>query len=223
MSEIDDCLIDCPLFHQIQTRDLAALLSCLSAKAHSYHKNDFIFREQDAATHVGIVLSGRVQVVQEDFWGNRVLLTQIQPGGLFAEAFSCAMVKQLPVSVIAAAPSRVLLIDYRRIITTCSSSCVFHAQLVANMMQILARKNIMLTRKVEHISKRTTREKLLSFLSALARENGSSQVSLPFNRQELADYLCVERSALSREISKMQKDGLLSYHKNTFQLNQSHL
>ena len=147
-----------------------------------------------------------------------MILAHVGRGGLFGEAFSCAGKGTLPVSVAASETTGIMLIDYRKIVTTCSSACVFHMQLIKNMMRILAEKNILLTQKMEHLAKRTTRDKLLSFLSAQALLAGSDTVDIPFNRQELADYLCVDRSALSRELGAMQAEGLLKYEKNRFEL-----
>lgn len=206
-----------PLFAGVDERQLESLLVCLKAVKRQYRKDEFVFAAGDKATSVGIVLSGGVRVLQEDFWGHRTILAHIEPGGLFGEAFSCAGKDVLPVSVAASDPCEILLIDYRRIVTTCSSTCAFHTRLVMNMMRILAEKNILLTQKIEHLSKRTTREKLLSFLSAQAIFSGTT-VDIPFNRQELADYLCVDRSALSRELGAMQAEGLIKYDKNSFEL-----
>jgi CRP-like cAMP-binding protein len=166
---------------------------------------------------VGVVLRGDVHIMQEDYWGNRTILARVDPGGLFAEAFSCSQTDELPVSVIAVEKSDVLLVDYKRIITTCSSGCAFHSKLIRNMMQILARNNILLTQKMEHITQRTTREKLFSYLSAQAKRAGSPRFVIPFDRQELADYLSVDRSALSSELGKMRAAGILSFEKNRFE------
>jgi len=213
-----DTISNSPLFAGIDKNQFESLLACLTAATRQYHKDEFIFVAGGKATSVGIVLSGGVRVLQEDFWGRRAILAHISPGGLFGEAFSCAEKDVLPVSVIASEPSEILLIDYRKIVTTCSSACGFHALLVKNMMRILAEKNILLTRKIEHLSKRTTREKLLSFLSAQAVFAKSDIVTIPFNRQELAEYLCVDRSALSRELGAMQTEGLIKCDKNSFEL-----
>lgn len=211
-------LNECPLFRDIEGEQLTLLLNCLAAKTQAYKRDAFIFRAEERAIYIGIVLSGAANVIQEDFWGNRTILSRAEPGELFGESFSCAEVQTLPVSVVATEASEIMLIDYRKVISTCPSSCDFHARLISNMLQILARKNVMLTRKMEHLSKRTTREKLLSFLSAQAFHAHSDEVLIPFNRQELADYLCVERSALSRELSAMKREGVLSYEKNRFKL-----
>ena len=208
----------CPLFAGIEANQLDSLLDCLTAVKRIYRKDEFIFTAGGKATSVGVVVSGGVHVLQEDFWGHRVILAHIGLGGLFGEAFSCAGKGMLPVSVTASETTEVMLIDYRKIATTCSSACVFHMQLIKNMMRILAEKNILLTQKIEHLAKRTTRDKLLAFLSSQAMIAGTDTVVIPFNRQELADYLAVDRSALSRELGAMQAEGLLNYDKNRFEL-----
>lgn len=208
----------CPLFAGIEDDQLESLLYCLTASKRVYTKDEFIFRADNKAVSVGIVISGGVRVIQEDFWGNRAILAHIGPGGLFGEAFSCAGTDRLPVSVVASEKSEVMMVDYRKIVTACTSACVFHTRLVMNMLRILAEKNIMLTRKIEHLSLRTIRERLLSFLSVQAVQAKSDVVEIPFNRQELADYLCVDRSALSRELGLMQNEGILRYDKNRFEL-----
>lgn len=215
-----EVLKQCPLFAGIETAQLEALLTCLGAVRRSYKKEAYILSMGDRALSVGIVLSGGVHVVQEDFWGRRVILTHVGPGGLFGEAFSCAQVERLPVAAVATGPAEVLLVDYRKIVTACSSACEFHTRLIANMLGILAQKNIALTQKMTHLGKGTIREKLLSFLSELAVEGGGPEVVIPFDRQGLADYLGVDRSALSRELGQMKRDGLLDYRKNHFTLTQ---
>lgn len=210
-------LQNCRLFSEIKESDFKALLECLSARQRQYKKNSFIFRAGDAMDFVGIVLAGAVHIVREDFWGKRAIVARIEEGAVFGEAFACAGVK-LPVSIIAAEESDVLLISSKRITGTCSSACVFHTMLIKNLTLLLAGKNIALIQKLEHITQASTREKLLSYLSEEARLAGKSTFDIPFNREELADYLSVERSAMSAELSRMQKDGLVQYRKNHFEL-----
>jgi CRP-like cAMP-binding protein len=208
----------CPLFAGIPEDDLASLLSCLAAVRRSYDKGKYIFSEGQRPETVGIVISGRVHILKEDVWGNRNLLAEISTGDMFAEAMVCAAVDELPISVVAVECTQTLQLDYKRIITTCHSACGFHSSLIANMLRVLARKNIQLVDKMEHITKRTTREKLLSYLSEQSKQGGAREFDIPFDRQRLADYLSVERSALSAELSRMQADGVISYHKNHFVL-----
>lgn len=218
MQNFLDIVNRCPLFRDINASELQKLLSCLSAVEKHYAKNSFVFIAGDNVTSIGIVLSGCVHIVQEDFWGNRTILTAIETGGMFGEAFSCAEIEKFPVSVIAIQPSDILLIDYKKIATICSSACAYHAALIKNMLQILANKNVMLTQKIESLTKRTTREKLLSYLSLEAQRANANKFTIPYNRQELAEYLSVDRSAMSNELSKMRDEGILLFERSKFEL-----
>lgn len=208
----------CALFSGVDAAQLPALIQCLGARERAYAKDEYICRAGDAAVYVGVLLSGSAHVIKEDFWGNRTILTHIAPGELFAEAFSCGGAVTLPVSVVATQSASVLLVDFKKVVNSCDTDCGFHTRLVLNMLRILAGKNAQLTQKMELLSMRTTREKLLAFLSAQAVQQGGGTITLPFNRQELADFLYVERSALSRELSGMKKEGLIDYSKNRFRL-----
>ncbi len=206
------------LFAGIADADLSPLLSCLGATIKAYAKNQTVFLSGDTPANLGVVLSGQVQVFQEDYYGNKSIFAHIAAGGLFAEAFAFAQIKALPVSVMTTTESELLFIDCKRLSAPCMSACAFHSRLIGNMMGILARKNIALTQKLELAAKRTTREKLMAYLSAEAKRAGSGQFYIPFNRQELADYLCVERSAMSAELGKLRDEGVMRFHKNEFEL-----
>ena len=208
----------CLLFEGIDDNEMKTLFKCLNAFSRFYQKNESVFSVGDRILAVGIVLSGSVHVLQEDYWGNRTILAHVMPGDMFGEAFSCAEIEYLPVSVIAAESTEILLIDYKKIIATCSSTCAFHISLIKNMMKLLAEKNIMLTQKMEIITHRTTRERLLSYLSAQAIKAGTNCFTIPFNRQELADYLSVERSAMSTELSHMKNEGVIKTDRSLFEL-----
>ena len=211
-------LKNCPLFNGIGESDLAALLGCLTAAQKICARDDFIFLAGERAGAMGVVLSGSLHIVQEDFWGRRTILTHIGTGELFGEAFAFAGLERLPVSAMAAEASEVLLLDQRKIMSPCPEACGFHSSLVGNMLRILARKNVTLVQKIEHLTRRSTREKLLAYLSSRARETGSGKFNIPFNRQELADYLAVDRSAMSNELSKMREEGMLEFNRNEFKL-----
>ena len=218
MEKYFEALAVCPLFAGISGTDAESLLRCLSARQRRFDKNSFIFAEGENAGVVGIVLDGAVHVLREDFWGKRGILARIETGGLFGESFAFAGIEKLTVSVLAAEDSEILFINGWKIMTACPSACGFHAALIRNLMLILARRNMMLTQKLEHVTRQTTREKLLSYLSEQSRAAGNGAFDIPFNREELADYLSVERSAMSAELSKMRRDGLLLCRKNHFEL-----
>jgi len=208
----------CSLFAGIAEQDLGTLLACLSCRRQAYEKGGYILLAGTSVVDIGIVLSGRALALKEDFWGNRTILFEIEPSGLFAESFSCAGNDALPLSVMATETTEVLFLDYRRVVSSCTSACVFHTTLIQNMLQIVARNNIALVEKIEHITKRSTRKKLLSYLSEQARLKGSHSFEIPFDRQELADYLAVDRSAMTVELSRMRDAGLLRFNKNSFEL-----
>jgi len=218
MKNIFDSVKKCVLFKDITESDLHSLLSCLGGKTQPFKKGEFLLRAEDKPVALGVVLSGVVHIITEDFWGNRSLLGEATEGDTFAEAFVCAGIIILPVSVLAAEDTEILWLDYSRIITSCTSACSFHAMLIENMLKILAQKNIAMLKKLEHVTQRTTREKLLSYLSEQAKLAGGDNFDIPFDRQQLADYLAVERSAMSAELSKMRDDELLEFRKNHFTL-----
>jgi CRP-like cAMP-binding protein len=218
MREYLSVLKKCSLFADVEEQHIGPMLECLGATVARYKKDEYILRTGDTPEWIGVVLKGHVHILREDFWGNRTILTAVEPSDLFAEAFSCAETEALPISAVAHVDTTALLVDYGRVIATCSTACTFHQQLIKNMVRILAFKNIMLMQKMQHITRKTTREKVISYLSEQALLAGRDRFDIPFNRQELADYLSVERSALSATLSNMKRDGLIDYHKNSFRI-----
>ena len=213
-----EILRKCPLFFGIEESDLIKMLGCLGAKTEHFDKKYTIFAEGSPAKYIGIVLSGSAQIIQVDYYGNRSILGEIETSQVFAEAFACAAVHSLPVSVVANEPCEVMLIDCNHILHTCQNNCGFHQQLIYNLMKDLATKTIMFHQRMEVTSKRSTREKLMSYLMLQAKKAESNSFDIPFDRQELADYLEVDRSGLSAEISKMKKEGIINCTKNRFEL-----
>lgn len=206
------------LFAGIDAHELEAMLGCLSATVRHFKKGDYIIRSGDSVSSVCLVISGGVHIQREDFWGNRTILSEVSESGLFGESYACAPSKPAPINAVAAQNSTIMFLDVRRIITTCPSACAFHARLIQNLITVLAFKNIMLTDKIEHISQRSTREKLLSYLSEQAQVAGSSSFEISFNRQQLADYLCVDRSAMSNALGQLRDEGVLNFNKAHFEL-----
>lgn len=218
MEDIFPILTSSPLFAGIGAKDFESMLVCLSASRKTYGKEEVVLMEGDTVTEIGLLLTGRLHLFKSDVWGNNSIITEITPPGMFAEAVVCGGIGRAPVGIVAKDPSAILFMDYRKIVTTCSSACVFHAKLIRNMIGVLARKNIQMADKMEHMSRRTTKEKLLSYLNAEARQKNSKVFDIPYNRQELADFLSVERSAMSAEMGKLKKSGILACNKNHFEL-----
>ena len=207
-----------PLFEGILMSELESMLGCIGGRFLTVVKGQSLFREGDPATQVGMVLTGAVRMVREDFYGNRSIVAHIGPAELFGETYACAGVEALPVSIVADADSKVLLMDCRRITTSCCSACAFHTRMIYNLLKLVAVKNLVFDQKIQITSRRTTREKLMTYLLDQAKLRGSNSFTIPFDRQELADYLEVDRSGLSAEISKLRREGILASEKNAFTL-----
>lgn len=208
----------CPLFKGIPSYSITPMMGCLRARERYYGKNEFIYRAGDKISEISIVLSGNVQIIKEDMWGNTTILANLKEGMLFGEAFVLGDVDKIPLSVLSAEKSRVLFLDKKRTVTPCAASCQFHHDVSGNMLKILADKNIFLTERMEHLSRRTLKEKVLSFLSSEAQRAGSLSFEIGLNRQAMADYLAADRSALSAVLSKLKNEGLIDYSKNRFKL-----
>lgn len=198
-------LKQCKLFDGIDENQLLDMITCLHGKTNQYSKGSFIFQEGDPIQYVGVVLSGSVQIIQEDISGNRNVMIILQPSQLFAEVFSCAHIFTMPVSVVALSDCEVLLLNCKHIFM--DNSCQFHNQLMKNLLQEIAQKNLILNQKIRYMSQKTTQEKLMTYLSDQAKQQGKREFVIPHNRQSLADYLGVDRSAMSYEISKLKKAG----------------
>ena len=205
-----------PLLRDISLRDFEQMAGCIEAISKRFDKGENILLAGDRVSHIGLILSGGVKVIREDIDGNIAILTELGASELFGEVFACAGIDHSPVTVQASEKSEILFINYRKVISTCSSACVFHAKMVENMLILLARKNLMLNQKIEILSRRTTREKLLMFLDA--QRGDEKKFIVPFNREEMAHYLCVDRSAMSSELGKMRDEGLIRFHKNEFEI-----
>ena len=218
MKKYFDILHACPLFRDIAPQEVAKTLECLNARISSFDKGEAVLSEGAPASHVGIVMTGRLQIEQTDFFGNRSMIANLIPGELFGESFACAGIKEVPVTVRAAEHAEVMLIDCLKLVRSCSDACPFHQQMILNLLQIVAAKNLIFQQKIEVTSKRTTREKLRTYLMLQARQQGRLEFEIPYDRQELADYLEVERSGLSAEIGKLRRQGMIEAEHRRFKL-----
>ena len=218
MHQFFDILKNCPLFAGVEASDLEAMLACLGAKRLEARRGSVIFAEGDPAVYVGIVLWGAIRVIREDYYGNRSIVAHMEPGEVFGESFACAGVTALPVSVVAEEDCGCLLLDCKRITVSCTNACAFHSRMIYNLLRMVAGKNLVFNQKLEITSKRTTREKLMAYLMNQAKLQGSDEIRIPYDRQALADYLEVDRSGLSAEISRLRREGVLLCDKNRFRL-----
>ncbi len=204
------------IFSGISENEIIAMLSCLEARKESFAKDIFLLHVGDTIEEIGVVLSGSVLIIQEDIWGNRNILDKVGPGQIFAAAYACAPGAVLKVSVCAESPVIAMFLNVKRILSMCPSVCAYHSRMIRNLLGILAEKNLASSQKIIHVGQRTTRSKIMSYLSAEAQRLGKYEFDIPFSRQQLADYLAVERSGLSLELGKMRKEGILDFNRSHF-------
>ena len=206
------------LFSGIPSEYIAKMLDCMNANIRKFSKGEFLMRAGETPVSIGLVISGEVHIVKEDFWGNNFILTDVKPGYTFAEASAISGEKALLFGAVAKEQTEALFLPILRLRHTCSENCGYHQKVIENLLSAVADRNLTYERKCEHLSRRTTREKLLSFLSEQSTINKSNEYSIPYSRQQLADYLSVDRSAMSSELGHMQAEGLLQFEKNRFRL-----
>ena len=217
---MDDILLtmESHLFNGINRDEQKAMLSCIGYHIGTFRKGDIVAFEEENIRHIGIVLSGTVDMVKEDLWGNKTTLVRSRKNDIFGETFACGSDNLSVVTFLVSEDAQILFIPFDRVMHSCTMACRFHHRLIENMVRIIANKNRDLMRKVEVVSKRTIRERLLSYLSIQAQVQQSRYFELPLGRLELAEYLCVDRSALTRELAKMKEEGLIDYDRNCFRM-----
>ena len=218
MKEFVPVLKRTKLFSGVGDDDISTMLSCLEARLLTYKRGEYVLRQGEHLSDILVLAEGRLHIQRDDYWGNRSILGHIGVGEIFGEAYVAPESGTLLNDVIAVEDSAVFFFDVKRVISTCSSACRFHTMVVQNLFFAISEKNRGLVQKLDYMSRRTTREKLLSYLSEEAKKQNSASITLPFNRQQLADYLSVDRSAMSNELCKMRDEGLLEFEKNRFRL-----
>ncbi|MDY3928567.1 MAG: Crp/Fnr family transcriptional regulator [Clostridia bacterium] len=211
-------LSESKIFEGVKEEEILKMLNCLSFKIRSYKKGEYIFLIGDKISSAAIVLEGTVHIQKEDYWGNLSILNEMSEGDIFGEAYSASLSGMAENNAVAVKECVILYLNLEKILTVCSSLCDHHNTLIKNIYRTISAKNLFLTQKIGYLSQRTTREKLFSYLSDQSVKAKSATFTIPFNRQQLADFLAVDRSAMCSELSKMQKDGIISYSKNTFTL-----
>jgi CRP-like cAMP-binding protein len=207
-----------PLFRGIEKEELRAIMVCLGAYLKEYEKGAYIHLQDEDILCVGVVLSGNVQMIREDVWGNKALLVNMGKGEMFGETFVCGGIHNRYVSFVASEKTVVLFASFQRVISSCAESCSFHRRLIENMVAAIADKNVTLMEKVDLISKKSLREKISQYLTIQAEQAGKMTFTIPLGRVQLAEYLHADRSALTRELNLMADEGLIAFHRNNFQI-----
>ena len=218
MTEFIPVLKKTKLFSGVGEEDISTMLSCLETKLRRYKKGEYVLRQGEHLSDILVLAQGSLYIQRDDHWGNRSILGHIGVGEIFGEAYAAPESGPLLNDVIAVEDSAVFFVDVKRVISTCSSACRFHTMVVQNLFYAISEKNRSLIQKLDHMSRRTTRGKLISYLSEEAGKQNSESIIIPFNRQQLADYLSVDRSAMSSELCRMRDEGLLEFEKNRFRL-----
>ncbi len=211
-------LANTQLFRGISEGEIAELLLCLGAYERKFQKGDVIFRAGTPVTDMGLVVHGSVNIVVNLYWGNSIIFGHVAKGEVFAENYAAIPGKELLCDVIACEDTDIIFLNVKHVLTTCRKGCAYHNRIIQNMLRISAQKNLNMSSRMIHTASKSLRERLLSYFSEQALEQGSAHFTIPFNRQQLADYLAVNRSAMSNELSKMQAEGLIAYRKNEFTL-----
>ena len=207
-----------PLFDGISEQERGAMLGCIGYHIGTFKKGGIVALEGENLRHIGIVLSGSVDMVKEDLWGHKTMLLRIRKDEIFGETFACGDDNRSVVTFVVPEDTEVLFIPFHRMMHTCTNACAFHQKLVENMVRIIANKNRDLMRKVEIVTKKSLREKILTYLSIQSQAQNSRYFQISLSRQELAAYLSADRTALARELSNMKVEGLIDFDKNMFRI-----
>ena len=206
------------LFSGASDEDIEAMLGCLQARLCTYKKGEYVLREGERIERLMMLVKGELHIQRDDYWGNRSIISMVGVGEMFGEAYAAPESGPLMNDVLAVEDSAVIFLDIGKLLTVCPNGCKFHAMAVKNLFFAISEKNRKLVRKLGYMSRRTTREKLIAYLSEEAKRQNSGAFSIPFNRQQLADFLSVDRSALSNELCKIRDEGLIEFEKNRFRL-----
>lgn len=206
------------LFSGVGEDEIVTMLNCLQAKMGHYQKSEYVFRQGEYLNCISVLVEGELHIQSDDYWGHHSIVNVVDVGGMFGESYVAPDSGVLLNDVVATKESVVIFLDVSRILTVCSSACKFHSMVVQNLFFAISEQNRKLMQKLSHMSNRSTREKLMSYLSTEAKKQKSTVFHIPFNRQQLADYLSVDRSAMSNELCKMRDEGLLCFEKNKFWL-----
>ncbi len=206
------------MFSGLNEYEIGSLIDCNGARLRTYKKGEYVLHQGEDISDIVVLVEGKLHIQRDDFWGNRSILGEVAVGEIFGEAYAPPDSGRLINDVVAVENSVVMCFDLKNLLTTCDAGCDFHLTVVHNLFFAISEKNRNLVQKLAHMSKRSTREKLISYLSEQARKNNSATFAIPFNRQQLADFLSVDRSAMSNELCKMRDEGLLEFDRNQFKL-----
>ena len=207
-----------PVFFGMTDDELKGLLECFHARVRKYQKEEMVIRQGEMISNISLILEGGVNIEKDSYWGRRIIISRLGKNDNLALSFVGSKDVESSVDAITVEDTLILILSYEKCTSMCQNACTRHKVLINNLFQILSKENIELIQKIENVSQKTIRDKLLTYLSNEAQKNHSNSFEIQFNRQDLADYLNVDRSAMSFELSKLQKEGFIAYTKNRFEL-----
>lgn len=207
-----------PIFFGLSNEELENILKCFNARIKEYQPDEYIIRQGDLISNIYLILEGTTNIEKDSYWGRRIIISQLGINDNIALSFVASKNIEASIDAIAITKTKILILSYKKCTSMCQNACDKHKLLISNLFEILSKENIELIQKIENISQKTIRDKLLTYLSNEAKKNKSNIFEIPFNRQDLADYLNIDRSAMSFELSKMQKEGFIKFDKNKFML-----
>lgn len=221
MNDYLEDLAQMKLFSGIAPEEIAELLDCLQARRVQYGSGEMIIEEGSRVRKFGVMLSGHARSIKWDTSDRVIILTLLEKGSEIGVLLAAQPEKESPVSIQAQDNVTVLMIPYDRVLASCARACPKHARLLRNYISIVAEKGLVLHERIDCLLKPTVREKILTYLLRISREQKNDSFQIPLNRNAMSEYLNIERSALSRELSNMKRDGLIDYHLNSFTLNRN--
>lgn len=208
-------MLDIDLFENIDNNGVLELLKCIGIKTKVFKKNSLILKTDGKIDFLGVILGGNAVIKKTDSLGHTMVIEKLKMNDIFGHNIVCCGLDRSPVEIVSENECEVLFLPFEKVVTPCEKLCSYHLKLIKNIMKMISMRNSLLNDKIDIIGKKTTRDKILAFLESY--RNGEKVFSVPYSREEMAKFLCVDRSAMSRELCRMRDEGILRFHKNHFE------
>lgn len=204
------------LFENVRNNEVLELLKCIGIKTKVFKKDAIILKQGNKIDFLGVILSGNAIISKTDSMGNKTIVEELKMNDIFGHNIVCCGLNKSPVDITSTKECEILFLPFEKVVTPCEKLCPYHLQLIKNVMKMISKRNSLLNDKIDIIAQKTTRDKILALLDAYREEKGV--FTIPYSREEMAKFLCVDRSAMSRELCKMRDEGILKFHKNKFEI-----
>lgn len=208
-------MLDIDLFENIEDNEVLELLKCIGIKTKTYKKNTLIVKAGNKIDYLGVILDGSAEITKTDLLNKKTIIEELKINDIFGHNIVCLGLNKSPVDIIAKTKCEVLFLPFEKVVNPCEKACSYHIQLIKNVMKMISKRNTFLNDKLDIIAQKTTREKILALLETYKKDG---VFTIPYTREEMAKFLCVDRSAMSRELCKMRDEGILKFNKNQFEL-----